>query len=103
MKRVTDTVSRGRSRADDDRQGADRRLRLHHRLELAAYPDRLQRGPGHRDPPAAQVSINGGGDLTAPFGGYKMSGNEREWDDFDFRESLETKAILGYVPKVAAE
>src|SRR6202789_3581117 len=53
---------------------------------------------------AGQVSINGGGgDLTAPFGGYKMSGNGREWGDFAFHEFLETKAILGYAPKQAAE
>jgi aldehyde dehydrogenase (NAD+) len=53
---------------------------------------------------AGQVSINGGGgDMTAPFGGYKMSGNGREWGDFAFHEFLETKAILGYAPKQAAE
>ena len=53
---------------------------------------------------AGQVSINGaGGDLMAPFGGYKMSGNGREWGDFGFHEFLETKAILGYAPKPAAE
>ncbi|HTX48922.1 MAG TPA: aldehyde dehydrogenase family protein [Caulobacteraceae bacterium] len=53
---------------------------------------------------AGQVSINGGGgDMTAPFGGYKMSGNGREWGDYGFQEYLETKAVLGYTPKVAAE
>ncbi|HEY3800296.1 MAG TPA: aldehyde dehydrogenase family protein [Caulobacteraceae bacterium] len=53
---------------------------------------------------AGQVSINGGGgDLMAPFGGYKMSGNGREWGDFAFHEFLETKAVLGYAPKQAAE
>jgi len=53
---------------------------------------------------AGQVSINGGGgDLTAPFGGYKMSGNGREWGDYAFHEFLETKAVLGYAPKQAAE
>jgi aldehyde dehydrogenase (NAD+) len=51
---------------------------------------------------AGQVSINGGGgDLTAPFGGYKMSGNGREWGDYGFHEYLETKAVLGYTPKQA--
>ncbi|HEY1927322.1 MAG TPA: aldehyde dehydrogenase family protein [Caulobacteraceae bacterium] len=53
---------------------------------------------------AGQVSLNGGGgDMTAPFGGYKMSGNGREWGDFGFHEYLEVKAILGYTPKQAAE
>jgi aldehyde dehydrogenase (NAD+) len=52
---------------------------------------------------AGQVSINGGSDMTAPFGGYKKSGNGREWGDFAFHEFLETKAIVGYAPKQAAE
>ena len=53
---------------------------------------------------AGNDSINGGGgDLMAPFGGYKMSGNGREWGDFAFHEFLETKAVLGYAPKQAAE
>ncbi len=53
---------------------------------------------------AGQVSINGGSmDMTAPFGGYKMSGNGREWGDFGFAEFLEVKAVLGYAPKEAAE
>jgi aldehyde dehydrogenase (NAD+) len=47
---------------------------------------------------AGQVSINGGTDFSAPFGGYKMSGNGREWGDFALHEFLETKAILGYSP-----
>ena len=52
---------------------------------------------------AGQVSINGGGgDMNAPFGGYKMSGNGREWGEFGFHEFLEIKAILGYEPKPAA-
>jgi len=53
---------------------------------------------------AGQVSLNGGGgDMTAPFGGYKMSGNGREWGDHGFTEYLEIKAVLGYTPKQAAE
>jgi len=53
---------------------------------------------------AGRVAINdGGGDRNTPFGGYKMSGNGREWGEFGFVEFLETKAILGYAPKQAAE
>ena len=53
---------------------------------------------------AGQVSLNSpGGDMTAPFGGYKMSGNGREWGDHGFAEYLETKAIVGYTPQQAAE
>lgn len=44
---------------------------------------------------AGQVSINGAWDASAPFGGYKMSGNGREWGEIGFSEFLETKAILG--------
>ncbi|MGE0827884.1 MAG: aldehyde dehydrogenase family protein [Hyphomonadaceae bacterium] len=43
------------------------------------------------------VHINGGGaDFKAPFGGYKQSGNGREWGEFGFEEFLETKAIMGW-------
>jgi aldehyde dehydrogenase (NAD+) len=52
---------------------------------------------------AGQVIINGASDMMAPFGGYKMSGNGREWGDFAFHEFLETKAVVGYEPAKAAE
>jgi aldehyde dehydrogenase (NAD+) len=43
------------------------------------------------------VHINGAGpDFSAPFGGYKQSGNGREWGIEGFEEFLETKAILGF-------
>lgn len=42
------------------------------------------------------VHINGVlPDLNMPFGGYKQSGNGREWGKLGFEEYLETKAILG--------
>jgi aldehyde dehydrogenase (NAD+) len=44
------------------------------------------------------VVINGGFDFNAPFGGYKKSGNGREWGEFGFHEYVETKSILGYAP-----
>ncbi|MBL9009749.1 MAG: aldehyde dehydrogenase family protein [Alphaproteobacteria bacterium] len=37
-----------------------------------------------------------GPDLKAPFGGYKQSGNGREWGEFGFHDFLEVKAVLGY-------
>ncbi len=45
------------------------------------------------------VHINGSGpDFNAPFGGYKQSGNGREWGELGFEEFLETKAV--FVPQV---
>ncbi|NVJ69109.1 MAG: aldehyde dehydrogenase family protein, partial [Alphaproteobacteria bacterium] len=45
------------------------------------------------------VYINGAaGDISAPFGGYKQSGNGREWGDHAFADFLEIKSILGYNP-----
>ncbi|ALJ13618.1 aldehyde dehydrogenase family protein [Sphingopyxis macrogoltabida] len=45
---------------------------------------------------AGRISINGSaGDILAPFGGYKMSGNGREWGEFGFDEFVELKAVLG--------
>jgi aldehyde dehydrogenase (NAD+) len=43
------------------------------------------------------VHLNGApGDINAPFGGYKQSGNGREWGREGLREFLETKAVMGY-------
>ncbi|UUE93054.1 aldehyde dehydrogenase family protein [Comamonas thiooxydans] len=43
------------------------------------------------------VHLNGAGpDFNAPFGGYKQSGNGREWGEHGFRDFLETKAVMGY-------
>ncbi len=40
---------------------------------------------------------NAPGDQGAPFGGYKQSGNGREWGEFGFEEFLEVKAVMGAV------
>ncbi|OMC13046.1 aldehyde dehydrogenase [Mycolicibacter heraklionensis] len=45
---------------------------------------------------AGWVAINHAFDLNAPFGGYKRSGNGREWGDAGFHEYLETKSTLGF-------
>ncbi len=43
------------------------------------------------------VHLNGAPvDNNAPFGGYKQSGNGREWGAHGFEEFLEIKAIMGY-------
>ena len=57
--------------------------------------------PGHAQAIARKlrtgnVHINGAGpDFSAPFGGYKQSGNGREWGIEGFEEFLETKAMMG--------
>jgi aldehyde dehydrogenase (NAD+) len=46
---------------------------------------------------AGMIHINGAStDQVAPFGGYKQSGNGREWGDYGFEEFLEVKAVMGY-------
>lgn len=46
---------------------------------------------------AGQIAINGAGPaLDTPFGGYKQSGNGREWGEFGFHDFVEVKAVLGY-------
>jgi aldehyde dehydrogenase (NAD+) len=51
---------------------------------------------------AGWVTINHAFDMNAPFGGYKGSGNGREWSEFGFHEYLETKSVLGHAPEKAA-
>jgi aldehyde dehydrogenase (NAD+) len=46
---------------------------------------------------AGNVHLNGAQvDMGAPFGGYKQSGNGREFSKWGLEEFLETKAILGH-------
>jgi aldehyde dehydrogenase (NAD+) len=50
---------------------------------------------------SGNVHLNGAGtDSNALFGGYKQSGNGREFGKHGIMEFLESKAILGYHPKV---
>ncbi len=53
---------------------------------------------------AGSVFINAADlDPMAPLGGYKQSGNGREWGVEGLEEYLETKSMLGYAPQAAAE
>ena len=49
---------------------------------------------------AGWVGINEGFDFHGAFGGYKRSGNGREWGEFGFHEYVEIKSLLGYEPAV---
>jgi aldehyde dehydrogenase (NAD+) len=45
---------------------------------------------------AGQVALNGAsGDMKTPFGGFKMSGNGREYGEHGLRDFLEVKAMIG--------
>ena len=45
---------------------------------------------------AGRVTINGTpGDMNTPFGGFKRSGNGREWGEYGLRDFLEVKAMIG--------
>ena len=58
-------------------------------LDLArAVASRIRSGQVHLNYPAW--------DSMAPFGGYKRSGNGREYGVYGFEEYLETKAIIGF-------
>lgn len=59
--------------------------------QAVALADRIRTG---------MVHINGAGlDSGAPFGGYKQSGNGREWGEYGLHEFLELKSIYGGRPK----
>jgi aldehyde dehydrogenase (NAD+) len=45
---------------------------------------------------AGWIGINGGFDFHAAFGGYKRSGNGREWGEYGFHEYVEIKSLLNY-------
>jgi aldehyde dehydrogenase (NAD+) len=45
------------------------------------------------------VHINGARlDFAGCFGGYKQSGNGREWSESGLGEFLELKAVFGFIP-----
>lgn len=48
---------------------------------------------------AGMVHVNGADmSLNAPFGGFKQSGNGREWGEFGLADFVELKVVLGYNP-----
>lgn len=69
---------------------------------LSGYVSSADRGRARRVARALRtgmVHLNGAPpDLGAPFGGYRQSGNGREWGAYGFHDFVETKAVMGYAP-----
>ena len=67
---------------------------------LAAYVQSLDLERAHRvarQLRAGGVSLNGHGqDYCSPFGGYKQSGNGREWGAWGLHDFLEVKVVNGF-------
>ena len=49
-----------------------------------------------RSAPAWCILTAPSGDIAGAFGGYKQSGNGREWGKFGFEDFLEVKSMFGY-------
>jgi aldehyde dehydrogenase (NAD+) len=75
------------------------RIANDHPFGLAAYVSGTDVGAATkvaRRLRAGMVTVNmAPADPKAPFGGYRQSGNGREWGKFGIEEYLETKAVLG--------
>ena len=75
------------------------RIANDHPFGLAAYVSGTDVGAATkvaRQLRAGMVTVNmAPADPKAPFGGYRQSGNGREWGRFGIEEYLETKAVLG--------
>ena len=67
---------------------------------LAGYIQSLDIDRAHRvsrQLRAGGIYLNGNGqDYGSPFGGYKQSGNGREWGEFGLHDFLEIKVINGF-------
>ncbi|MFC4347275.1 aldehyde dehydrogenase family protein [Kordiimonas lipolytica] len=73
--------------ANDSDYGLSGAVWAENREEAVAVANELRSG---------MVHINGAGlDSAAPFGGYKMSGNGREWGRYGLEEFLELKSVYG--------
>ncbi|KRA83527.1 aldehyde dehydrogenase family protein [Altererythrobacter sp. Root672] len=58
-------------------------------------------GPVARRIRAGSVFVNSGGlDFNSPFGGYKQSGNGREFGKFGLEEFMEKKSLIGEIPGI---
>ena len=83
-----DTVDDAIVIANDTKYGLGAHVQSQDLDSARAVASRIRSGQVHINHPAW--------DPQAPFGGYKRSGNGREYGIYGLEEYLETKAILGY-------
>ncbi len=82
-----DTVDQAVEMANDTPYGLSSGVSGRDPAQVRAVTRRLRAG---------QVYVNGADlDIHAPFGGYKQSGNGREWGPHGFADYLEVKAVMG--------
>jgi acyl-CoA reductase-like NAD-dependent aldehyde dehydrogenase len=76
------------------------RIANDHMFGLAGYvhsSDRDRAKRVARQVRAGMVTVNmANADPAAPFGGYRQSGNGREWGQHGIEEYLEIKAVMGW-------
>ena len=83
-----DTVDQAVEMANDTPYGLSSGVSGRDPAQVRAVTRRLRAG---------QVYVNGADlDIHAPFGGYKQSGNGREWGPHGFADYLEVKAVMGH-------
>lgn len=81
-----DTEAEAAALANDTEYGLSGYVQAGSHAEALAFARKLRAG---------QVHLNGAGvDFSAPFGGYKKSGNGREWGREGVLEFLECKALM---------
>ncbi len=82
-----ETVEEAVTIANDTPYGLSAYVQAADRAAAVAVARRIRAGNVHVNYPAV--------DRGAPFGGYKRSGNGREWGRFGLEEYLEIKAVIG--------
>ena len=85
VRRTKRRRSRSRTTRRTGSPATSRRANVEHAQSVAKRLRTGQRAPERRT-----------ARFDAPFGGYKQSGNGREWGVNGFEEFLETKAVFGF-------
>ena len=86
-----DSIEQAIEIANDTEYGLSAYVQGTDLLEARAVARQIRAGSVHINYPPM--------DRNAPFGGYKHSGNGREWGEFGLNEFLEIKAIVGFEAK----